>query len=143
MRTGPGAALSTVVETLPNLIRLSGPSPRLPTATRILSPGPLQDRRGGIHYGDLDPGTPPQNAPLPFRLLHQVPLGPPQRVVDQARIEASTFRVDLWHLGVGADQHSARSEGPGDLRSELAGLSGRLSRRAAENRASSRQRELW
>jgi hypothetical protein len=38
MRTGPGAALSTFVETLLNLIRLSGPSPPVPTATKILSP---------------------------------------------------------------------------------------------------------
>ena len=33
-RTGPLAALKTLVETLPSLIRLTGPSPRLPTATR-------------------------------------------------------------------------------------------------------------
>src|SRR5215210_7163812 len=120
MRTGPGAALSTFVETLPNLIRLSGPSPRLPTATRILSPWPPSGsprRRDPLRRSG--PGDASQNAPLPFRSLHQIPLGPPQRLVDQARIEASTFRVDLWHLGVGADQHSARSEGPGDLRSEL------------------------
>ena len=52
MRAGPGAAPSTFVETLLNLICLSGPSPPVPTATKILTP---QAKRSALFEQRADP----------------------------------------------------------------------------------------
>ena len=62
--TGPFAALSTLVETLPSLARRTGPSPRLPTARSVCSPSCLLRR---------PPNRPAAGSPTSSRILGRTP----------------------------------------------------------------------